>query len=131
MPGLKANALNIPPGDYNQQLKLKGIGGNFYKRWNMWFNPIIREEPYQLLYRGSKSIVFLEKTRICTLQKKGCLGRILRDFYCIQPRKSFLGKNVNLSGLFSYASTLGGEVKKLLPLQALHGCRQRVFYTQV
>jgi len=53
-PGYIANALNIPPGDYNKVLKLKGIGGNFYKRWNMWFNPIIREEPYQFLHTRSK-----------------------------------------------------------------------------
>lgn len=31
-------------------LKLKGIDGDSYKRWNMWFNPIIREAPYQFLH---------------------------------------------------------------------------------
>lgn len=46
---IKVNALNIPPGDYDQLLKLKGIDGDLYKRWNMWFNPIIREAPYQFL----------------------------------------------------------------------------------
>jgi hypothetical protein len=28
-------------------LKLKGIDGGPHKRWSMWFNSMIREEPYQ------------------------------------------------------------------------------------
>ena len=35
-----ANALSIPPGE------LKGIDGDPHKRWSMWFNSKIREEPY-------------------------------------------------------------------------------------
>ena len=27
--------------------KLKGIDGGPHKRWSMWFNSMIREEPYQ------------------------------------------------------------------------------------
>ncbi len=27
-------------------MKLKGIDGGPHKRWNMWFNSMIREEPY-------------------------------------------------------------------------------------
>jgi hypothetical protein len=27
-------------------LKLKRIGGGPHKRWSMWFNSMIREEPY-------------------------------------------------------------------------------------
>jgi hypothetical protein len=27
-------------------VKLKGIDGGPHKRWNMWFNSMIREEPY-------------------------------------------------------------------------------------
>ncbi len=29
------------------RLKLKGIDGGPHKRWSMWFNSMIREEPYQ------------------------------------------------------------------------------------
>ncbi len=28
------------------RLKLKGIDGDPHKRWSMWFNSTIREEPY-------------------------------------------------------------------------------------
>ena len=36
-----------PPGEYDRQrLKLKGIDGGPHKRWSMWFNSMIREEPY-------------------------------------------------------------------------------------
>ena len=28
-------------------LKVNGIGGSYYERWNMWFNAIIHVEPYQ------------------------------------------------------------------------------------
>ena len=36
------------------RMKLKGIDGDPHKRWSMWFNSIIREEPYPLLtYRKS------------------------------------------------------------------------------
>jgi hypothetical protein len=27
-------------------MKLKGIDGGPHKRWSMWFNSMIREEPY-------------------------------------------------------------------------------------
>ena len=28
------------------RMKLKGIDGGPHKRWSMWFNSMIREEPY-------------------------------------------------------------------------------------
>ena len=28
------------------QVKLKGIDGGPHKRWSMWFNSMVREEPY-------------------------------------------------------------------------------------
>ena len=35
------------------RVKLKGIDGGPHKRWSMWFNSMIREEPYQgLTYAG-------------------------------------------------------------------------------
>jgi hypothetical protein len=33
-------------GSTTARLKLKGIGGGPHKRWSMWFNSMIREEPY-------------------------------------------------------------------------------------
>ncbi|GAA6114974.1 hypothetical protein AKFMO35_00010 [Apilactobacillus kunkeei] len=30
-------------------MKLKGIDGGPHKWWSMWFNSMLREEPYQLL----------------------------------------------------------------------------------
>ena len=44
----QAKALSYPPGEYaRQRVKLKGIDGGPHKRWSMWFNSMIREEPYQ------------------------------------------------------------------------------------
>ena len=34
-------------GSTAARLKLKGIDGGPHKRWSMWFNSMIREEPYQ------------------------------------------------------------------------------------
>ena len=37
------------------RVKLKGIDGGPHKRWSMWFNSMVREEPYQgLTYTGSR-----------------------------------------------------------------------------
>jgi hypothetical protein len=44
---VQANALSIPPGSTVARLKLKGIDGDPHKRWSIWFNSIMREEPYQ------------------------------------------------------------------------------------
>ncbi len=34
-------------GSMPARVKLKGIDGGPHKRWSMWFNSMIREEPYQ------------------------------------------------------------------------------------
>ena len=34
-------------GMHTARMKLKGIDGGPHKRWSMWFNSMIREEPYQ------------------------------------------------------------------------------------
>ncbi len=34
-------------GNTAARLKLKGIDGDPHKRWSMWFNSILSEEPYQ------------------------------------------------------------------------------------
>ena len=35
------------------EVKLKGIDGGPHKRWSMWFNSMVREEPYLgLTYKG-------------------------------------------------------------------------------
>ena len=48
--GDSAKALSEPPGEYvgndETPMKLKGIDGGPHKRRNMWFNSMIREEPY-------------------------------------------------------------------------------------
>ncbi len=41
-------------------LKLKGIDGDLHKRWSMWFNSTISEEPYQ----GLKSREFSRKGEV-------------------------------------------------------------------
>jgi hypothetical protein len=33
-------------GSTSATMKLKGIDGGPHKRWSMWFNSMIREEPY-------------------------------------------------------------------------------------
>ena len=56
--GVEANAISVPPGEYarkgeTQRVKLKGIDGGPHKRWSMWFNSMVREEPYLgLTYTG-------------------------------------------------------------------------------
>ena len=47
----QAKALSIPPGSTPATVKLKGIDGGLHKRRNMWFNSMIREEPYPGLTR--------------------------------------------------------------------------------
>src|SRR4030043_1899736 len=37
------------------RVKLKGIDGGPHKRWSMWFNSMIREEPYQGLAGAGQS----------------------------------------------------------------------------
>ena len=58
-PGTEANVISVPPGEYARKgsmparVKLKGIDGGPHKRWSMWFNSMIREEPYLgLTYTG-------------------------------------------------------------------------------
>jgi hypothetical protein len=36
-------------GSITARFKLKGIDGEFLKRWSMWFNPIYRVKSYKLL----------------------------------------------------------------------------------
>ena len=36
-------------GSTAARLKLKGIDGGPHKRWSMWFNSMLSEEPYQVL----------------------------------------------------------------------------------
>ena len=45
------------------RVKLKGIDGGPHKRWSMWFNSMIREEPYQGLTSAGR------------LKRLGCLAR--------------------------------------------------------
>jgi len=43
---LEANAEVCRLGSTSASLKLKGIGGETHKRWSVWFNSTISEEPY-------------------------------------------------------------------------------------
>ena len=49
-----AKALSVPPGEYT--VKLKGIDGGPHKRRNMWFNSMIREEPYPGSNAGAQAL---------------------------------------------------------------------------
>jgi hypothetical protein len=43
-------------GSMLARVKLKGIDGGPHKRWSMWFNSMIREEPYQGLTCAGQSV---------------------------------------------------------------------------
>jgi hypothetical protein len=43
----KAKAISDPLGSTPATVKLKGIDGGPHKRRSMWFNSMVREEPYQ------------------------------------------------------------------------------------
>ena len=57
-------------------MKLKGIDGGPHKRRNMWFNSMIREEPYPGLKvsDGSEKSVFPSgrETRCCMVVVSSC-----------------------------------------------------------
>ena len=51
-------------------MKLKGIDGGLHKRWSMWFNSMIREEPYQGLTCAGmdvKAFSFSEPAHRCCM----------------------------------------------------------------
>ena len=49
------------------RVKLKGIDGGPHKRWSMWFNSMVREEPYLgLTYRGMSKRLFSVVIRLYT-----------------------------------------------------------------
>ena len=48
-------------------MKLKGIDGGPHKRWSMWFNSMIREEPYL----GSNARAILWKQKFLRDAKQG------------------------------------------------------------
>ena len=49
------------------RVKLKGIDGGPHKRWSMWFNSMVREEPYLgLTYRGMRQRCRSVAIRLCT-----------------------------------------------------------------
>jgi hypothetical protein len=49
--GLKLTRETLRLGNVAARSKLKGIDGDLYKGWSMWFNSTYREKPYQFLYR--------------------------------------------------------------------------------
>src|SRR5512143_3369282 len=49
------------------RVKLKGIDGGPHKRWSMWFNSMVREEPYLgLTYSGIRQRCRSVAIRRCT-----------------------------------------------------------------
>ncbi len=44
-----ANALSTPPGEYDRKVETQRNWRGPHKRWSMWFNSKLREEPYQVL----------------------------------------------------------------------------------
>ncbi len=49
----EANVKSVPPGEYARKGETQGIDGGPHKRWSMWFNSMVREEPYLgLTYTG-------------------------------------------------------------------------------
>ena len=57
-------------------MKLKGIDGGPHKRRNMWFNSMIREEPYPGLNSGGRALkgAFLSRPpgRCCMVVVSSC-----------------------------------------------------------
>ena len=56
-------------------MKLKGIDGGPHKRWSMWFNSMIREEPYlgSNVSDGSRDRSFFgHETRCCMAVVSSC-----------------------------------------------------------
>ena len=78
--GSRAKALSEPPGEYagngEATVKLKGIDGGPHKRRNMWFNSMIREEPYPGLNSGGRALkgAFLSRPpgRCCMVVVSSC-----------------------------------------------------------
>jgi len=66
-------------------LKLKGIDGDLYKRWIMWFNAIVRAKSYQPLHFSlcvkiffkqiKTSAAWLFSARVVRCQVNSCNGR--------------------------------------------------------
>ena len=78
------------------RLELKGIDGGLYKWWSMWFNAIIRAEPYQFLniFNGEfllfslvqKSFLILDFTGVAWLSSARVVKCLVKSF---NERNSF------------------------------------------
>jgi hypothetical protein len=71
----QAKALSIHLGSTPATVKLKGIDGGPHKRRNMWFNSMIREEPYPglKLHRIYGNILFRNSNvRCCMVVVSSC-----------------------------------------------------------
>ena len=85
-------------------MKLKGIDGGPHKRWSMWFNSMIREEPYQGL--NAERIVWKQTSlrAIC---------KVLHGCRQLVPWGVGLSPATSATPIFSCQRVMSGTLKKL------------------
>ena len=112
------------------RVKLKGIDGGPHKRWSMWFNSMIREEPYQGLTCAWRSVragfpardvytgaAWLSSARVVRCWVK---SRNERNPYCLLPARNG-GHSDGTAG--DKPEEGGDDVKSSWPLcPGLHTC---------
>ncbi len=89
------------------RMKLKGIDGGPHKRWSMWFNSMIREEPYQDLNvkRPIEKSIFFRT-----------IYKVLHGCRQLVPWGVGLSPITSATPIFSYQRVMSGTLKKL-PVQ--------------
>ena len=85
-------------------MKLKGIDGGPHKRWSMWFNSMIREEPYQGLNVDWQIVktVFLRT-----------IYKVLHGCRQLVPWGVGLSPITSATPIFSCQRVMSGTLKKL------------------
>ena len=86
------------------RMKLKGIDGGPHKRWSMWFNSMIREEPYQGLNVDWQIVktVFLRT-----------IYKVLHGCRQLVPWGVGLSPITSATPIFSYQRVMSGTLEKL------------------
>ena len=67
-----AKALSIPPGEYAGNGETQRNCGGPHKRRNMWFNSMIREEPYPGLELQRKDLEIMTPFGVSVKVLHGC-----------------------------------------------------------
>src|SRR5215469_10531201 len=112
------------------RVKLKGIDGGPHKRWSMWFNSMIREEPYLgLTCRGKAPRCALRETGPCAGAAWLSSARAVRCWVKSRNERNpycqlLAGKAEDSGGTAGDKPEEGGdEVKSSWPLcPGLHTC---------